>query len=179
MNKLQQQRIIDEQKTQELEKENAVLLKKSAEVLAKHYTKRVPNGFTNVRKASLGHTQFISVGLIGDLADCSHAIRDNDIGIGSFTLGMNTKGDYELTKGLRGHTLSCIPEIKYHAMSLRSVPFRKIKAKTLNDLIKKFDKYLMRYLDFTLERVEANDIYCQSNYDTKYFNFNTQPLKEL
>jgi len=134
------------------------------------YNKKVPNGYSQSRKASLGDTWFLSVGLIKDIDDCSSRIRDNDIGKGSFHLGYNAKGQFVLERSY--HRVSCVKLIEYHAMSLRKVSYRKITANDIESLVMKFNKYLDKYLTYVKELEANNEIYRQNEYKLEYFNFN-------
>ena len=144
-------------------------VKLAVNALQSRYDNRVPNGYSRTVNSALGGCMYLSVGLIKELSDCSHSIRDNDIGKGSFKVYFD--GEHYFIEKM-SHTLTCIKLVEYHALSLRRIPFRKIKAKNIDDLVGKFDKYLSKWIEFIIERKDCNDIYRQAEYNEKYFIFN-------
>ena len=148
---------------------NEQLLKQAAHFLEMHYDVKFPNGFSKYSISSYSGTVFFTIGLIENQRDCSNNIRDNDIGFGKFKLYIDNNN---LVLEKMFHALTCVPTEKYRALSHQKVPYRKIKAKDYNDLVVKFDKYLTKFSVLLSEKKEANEIYNQSKYNVRYFEFN-------
>lgn len=156
-------------------------LHEASKALKKLYSLRVPNGEAIAARMPLGYSQSLVVRLVGNINDQPSRIPQNDIGYGQFCVSesKDERYQFELSSGLAGHQLSINPTEKHMAMSFKGAKFRKIKAKNIDDLIAKFDKYLMRFLTMVLDEVEAQNVYRQERYDSKYFQFNMSPLKQL
>lgn len=143
--------------------------KQAVHFLQMHYDVVFPYGYSNISKGVLGDDMFMTIGLIENQMDCSSNIRMNDIGLGRFRVTI--EGDNYVLERLQ-HALTCNPTDKYCALSLQRINYRKIKAKNIDDLVKKFDKYLTKWVNFVNEKVEAKEVYNQEKYDIKYFMFN-------
>ena len=149
---------------------NEEMLKQSAHFLQMHYDVKFPHGYSKVYFSTFGGSVFFTIGLISEQSDCSSNIRDNDIGFGKFKLSLDNDGKLILEKMF--HALTCNPVEKFHALSHQKVSYRKIKANDYNSLVEKFDKYLTKFSNMLEEKKQANEIYNQSRYDEKYFQFN-------
>ena len=146
------------------------MIKQAAHFLEMHYDVKFPNGYSKVYQSTYTGQAFFTIGLIDNQQDCSSNIRDNDIGFGKFKLSTDNDGNLVLERLF--HALTCNPVEKHHALSHQRISYRKIKANSYENMIEKFDKYLTKFSSLLSEKVAENEIYNQSKYNKKYFEFN-------
>lgn len=130
-----------------------------------------PNGFILVRvRAGLGEPYLcVDLGLIGDINDVSHCIRENDP-LYTSLMGHNVSDVVPFQIETLQSGLSCNPEEGSHyAMSRVKTAYRK----TTNDLAKA-EKNLEKYFKKIAKIVKDNqdNIYGVENIDPKYFEIN-------
>ena len=131
------------------------------------YLKIFPNGYANISKACLGHSIHLSIGLIGNIKECSNGICLNDAGYGVFSIDIE---DGFITIERSYHNLSCKPESKYYAMSHQKVSFRKIKAKDIGKALELFHKYISRFAAMVIEQRNNDNILNQDTIKPIYLN---------
>lgn len=130
------------------------------------YLKHIPNGHSNMRVRNIiGLFGNVSVGMIRELADCPHNIRDNDKAFGSYSLYID-HGTMTLSKTY--HSISEVPRLKYCAMHLEKVPFRKIKDNDLEKFLIKWENHVIKFKQQLIESIRANRIYNQKEVEDIY-----------
>ena len=128
------------------------------------YTKYFPQGYVRGTVSVLGSAP-LYVGLIADKNDCPNEIRDNDRAFGIFHI---TIEDGQLVLERSFHRLTVKPKVQHNALGFESVSFRKIKAKTPQELAKKFAKYMDKFMTMAKEQMLLNNIYRVEEINPKY-----------
>jgi hypothetical protein len=120
------------------------------------------------RQHILDHGRYLSlsIGLIQNVNDCSSRIRDNDPAHGIFSI------EGFAIEDIKGHSLSCIPENSYYAMSHRKFGFRKAKKKSYEELLAYMANYFKKMRVFVDQN--KDDIYHVADYDKRYINAPTK-----
>jgi hypothetical protein len=141
-------------------------LQNALDKMSEIYLKHIPNGYSNMQvRQFIGVFGSVSVGMIKELDDCPNRIRDNDKAKGHYTLYLRN-GEYSIEKN--SHTISEVARLKYCAMHLEKVPFRKIVDKDLNKLLAKWEKHISKFKDQLKGIIAENKIYQQNNVKEIY-----------
>jgi hypothetical protein len=128
---------------------NELIIQEALINLSTDYLILFPNGYSTTSYREMFKSGTLRVGLISNQNDCSSNIRDNDTGYGVFSINYS---DGEFTLGFE------------------TVPFRKIKAKSVEELQVKFKKYLEKFYTMVGPQLSAQNIYQQSSIKEEYFS---------
>lgn len=137
------------------------------------FVKHFPNGYFRTSKLCLGKGFMFSIGLISDIEDQPHHIRDNDplrisIFLHSTELSeTNELGDSKIVIDFSASSLSTLPTEKYYAMGSHKIPCRKIN-NTAEKAIQALDKYFAKVKETVSQHAAENMIYGQSKIPAKY-----------
>ena len=131
------------------------------------YLKHIPNGHCFAKSRQIIGSPFghFSVGMIEELDDCPHKIRDNDKSYGMYSLEI-INSEFILEKVY--HRISEIPRQQYNAMHLEPVKFRKMKDKDLNKFLAKFEKHIVAFKAQLKDAIENNRLYEQKSVKEIY-----------
>lgn len=143
-------------------------VEKALQALKVSYLGLVPNGYSRTYFNLSFGIGSLAIGLIAEERDCPSRIRENDKGHGKF--GVRFENDeYVIVKHF--HMLTVNPKIKHHALGYEKVSFRKIKAKDIESLVAKFEKYISRFLEMARKEIAENNIYNQKDVKEIYLTF--------
>lgn len=145
-----------------------------AEQVKATFHKHFPNGYINISSFFDRKGACIKAGLISDIADQPHNIRDNDPMRLVLAIHENIilqdgfeLGDSKLLIEIDGNSLSIKPTERHMAMGREKIPARKIN-NTPEKALVALDKLFAKAKEIVTTQAAANNIYGQDRIPAKY-----------